>query len=129
MKSVTEPYKLSKGLHLFVDWRHVQAGYVQWVSKENKPLSLWGDEEDVGPIDAYPALKDVPKGIRIVAQKAQKSEPFLIRTMPWEHMFFIAHLYMMKGAIGFGMRLSPLSVPMYCVMQSQKMESCGINRP
>lgn len=58
---------------------------VQWVSKDNVPLSVWGME---GPTDAYPAPKDVPKGIRIVAQKAQKSDPFLTRTESWEYMLY-----------------------------------------
>jgi len=82
---VVEPYRLPKGPNLFVDWRYVRAGAVQWVSKDNTPLSLWGVEGQAG---TRPSPMDVPKGIRIVVQKAQKSEPFLTRNKPWEHMLY-----------------------------------------
>jgi len=83
-----EPYKLSEGPHFFVDWRYVQAGAVGWVSKDGRPIGLWGPEGVVGPVDAQPAPRSVPRGIRLVAQKAQKSEPFLTWTKPWERMIF-----------------------------------------
>lgn len=85
MASLVEPYALSQGPHLFVDWRHIHPGAVQWVSKEGVPLSLWGRER---PAEAYPAPREVPRGIGIVVQKAQKSGPFLSRTEPWEHMLY-----------------------------------------
>jgi len=71
------PLKLPEGPHLLLDWRFINPGRVLWVSREdNKPLPLNAWHVD-GFIEAICGdTKDIPQGIRIVAQKAQKSEPF-----------------------------------------------------
>lgn len=77
--------KLSPGPHLFTDWRYVLAGDVwggfHWASKETDevlPVRVRdADGQFVdGPVDARMVPEDVPRGIRIVAQKARKGEPF-----------------------------------------------------
>lgn len=94
---MNEPYKLSDGPHLFVDWRYIQAGTVRWVSKNGHPIDLWGPEGVVGPIHADPVPYNVPRGIRLIAQKAEKTEPFLKPTKPWERMIICYSTIIYEG--------------------------------
>ena len=76
--------KLSSGPHLFTDWRFVLSGELgligpYWASEDNQAIPLRVSKIDAwkdGPIDARYIPQDVPQGIRIVAQKAEKGEPF-----------------------------------------------------
>ena len=75
---------LSSGPHLFLDWRFVLPGELgligpYWAARDGTPIPLrvrdapeWKDR----PIDASYAPTDVPQGIRIAAQPAEKGEPF-----------------------------------------------------
>ena len=75
---------LGRGPHLFLDWRFVLPGELgligpYWASEEGEPIPLrlwkmdaWKDR----PVDARYVPQDVPRGIRIVAQPAEKGEPF-----------------------------------------------------
>ena len=81
-----EPYRLSPGPHLFADWHLVKAGHIRWTTATGDPATLWATEgfEDT----AQPKPAEVPSGVRLRAQPAQKSAPFLECTEPWEHMIF-----------------------------------------
>ncbi len=76
--------QLSPGPHLFLDWRFVLSGELgligpYWASEEGQPIPLrvWEvDEWKDRPIEARYVPQDVPQGIRIVAQKGDKEEPF-----------------------------------------------------
>ena len=77
--------KLQKGPHLFTDWRYILAGDVwggfHWASRETDeviPVKVKDSHGDftTGPIEAKMVSDDLPQGIRIIAQKACKSEPF-----------------------------------------------------
>ena len=76
--------RLSSGPHLMLDWRFVLPGelgligpYWATAEQERLPLRLWKDDAlKDRPIDALYVPQDVPQGIRIVAQKATRSEPF-----------------------------------------------------
>ncbi len=75
---------LSDGPHLFLDWRFVLPGELgligpYWAARDGSPIPLrvrdaqeWKDR----PIDASYVPTDVPQGIRIAAQPAEKGEPF-----------------------------------------------------
>ncbi|MGQ9553533.1 MAG: hypothetical protein ACUVWR_05420 [Anaerolineae bacterium] len=81
-----EPYKIGKRPQLFTDWHLLQAGMVRWPGEGGKAPSLWATEMPWG--EATPVPDEVPSGLRLRAQKAEKSAPFLSCTEPWEHMIF-----------------------------------------
>ena len=76
--------ELGAGPHLFLDWRFVLPGELglmgpYWATEEGwrLPLRLWKSEEwKDRPFIARYVPQDMPQGIRIAAQKAEKSEPF-----------------------------------------------------
>ena len=89
--------RLSPGPHLFVDWRLVKAGGVHWASKdtgERLPLQVRDSEGRYTEehIDAKMVPGDLPRGIRIVAEKARKTEPFPIAALP-RHIIYAGGLY------------------------------------
>ena len=72
LTAITGPYELFPGPHLFTDWRFIDAGLPSYVDKEGKAVPLKGDEQ-LRP--AWWRGINVPRGIRIVAEKPVKSEP------------------------------------------------------
>ncbi len=76
--------RLSDGPHLFLDWRFVLPGEIgligpHWAASDGRAIPLrvsdapeWKSRE----IDATYVPDDVPQGIRIAAQPAEKSSPF-----------------------------------------------------
>lgn len=80
----TANLELATGPHLFLDWRFVMPGELgligpYWAAEDGQPmpLRLWGMEEwKDRPVDARYVPQDVPQGVRIVAQPAEKGEPF-----------------------------------------------------
>ncbi len=89
--------RLPPGPHLFVDWRMVKAGGFHWASKETGerlPLQVRDSRGRYTQenIDARMVPGDVPRGIRIVAQQARKSEPFPIAALP-RHIIYEDGLY------------------------------------
>ena len=75
---------LSAGPHLFLDWRFVLPGELgligpYWAAEDGREIPLrvaHTDEWKDRPIDARYIPQDVPQGIRIVAQSAEKGDPF-----------------------------------------------------
>ncbi len=76
--------ELEPGPHLFLDWRFVLPGELGLIgsywgteAEDPIPLRLWNNDEwKDRPVEAHYVPRDVPQGIRIVAQMAEKSEPF-----------------------------------------------------
>ena len=82
VEGLAKEFRVSPGPHLFIDWRFVQAGLPGWLSRDGEPYGLGAPDD--GPIDAtagrdrrtYAGPQDVPEGVRLVAQVADKSDPF-----------------------------------------------------
>ena len=71
LTAITGPYELFPGPHLFTDWRFIDAGLPSYVDEEGKTVSLKGD----GRLrQVWHRGINVPRGIRIVAEKPIKSE-------------------------------------------------------
>ena len=67
-----QPYQLSKGPHLFTDWRYVDPGRLHWMSSQGEALPLRG----AGPfVEAEASHRGMAQGVVIRAQPAQISEP------------------------------------------------------
>ena len=67
--------------YLFTDQRLIDPGDLRWLSPEGKPLPVAGPPEPM--TDAYADWGSVPRGVRLVAQRAVKMEP-----LPKEHSVF-----------------------------------------
>ena len=67
---------LSKGPQLFVDYRFIQPGMLHWVDQTSGEIYPLNCKDEEGTINARAVPVDIPQGVRIVAQKAVKSDPF-----------------------------------------------------
>jgi hypothetical protein len=70
--AITGPYELSSGLHLFTDWRFIDAGAPSYVDDNGKAVSVKGDGE-LRHVN-YRGI-NTPRGIKIVSEKPAKSDP------------------------------------------------------
>ena len=84
------PFDVAAGYHPFVDYRYVYAGRVRWLGAGGRSLSTNPHgggrlEEGVDDPDAIrPGHWAVPHGIELRAQPAERSEPILTPSAPWE---------------------------------------------
>jgi hypothetical protein len=68
------PYTLPSDIVYFHDWRYVYTGNFGWHGPDGKPPALIGTEP-VPPVRMI--YQDMPLGIRLAAQPAQKTEPVI----------------------------------------------------
>ncbi len=68
------PYTLPSNIVYFHDWRYVNTGDFAWVGPNGEQIPIWGTEP-VPPMRLE--YRDMPVGIRLIAQPAQKTEPVL----------------------------------------------------
>ena len=59
---------------LFLDWRHISCGFLDWVSPDGEKFAMGNPPGD--PVEMHAAPVRVPHGIRLAAQPAQKTEPY-----------------------------------------------------
>ena len=71
LTAITGPYELFPGPHLFTDWRFIDAGLLSYIDEGGNTIPLKGDGQ-LRP--AWWRGINVPRGIRIVAEKPIKSE-------------------------------------------------------
>lgn len=103
-----EPYKLDPGPHLFIDWRYVYPGQVQYTMPEGNEVGHVGTgvtKEDILKVRATP--RHVPFGIRLEAQPAESIGPVLKLDKPWEYL--VAYVNVIK--IGDEFRLYYEAIP------------------
>ena len=78
-----EPYGLAGRRIIFTDWRFVRQGALRWYDKgDGALLSAWRSTR--GPWDAGFRMEEEPRGIRLVAQAAQRLGPLMKAEHPWE---------------------------------------------
>ncbi|CAG0943466.1 hypothetical protein ANRL1_01353 [Anaerolineae bacterium] len=80
-----------RGSQLFVDWRYVDAGEVDWTSN-TAPVNQWKGQP---PADIR-GVATGPSGIRLQTQKAETVGPILLMDRPWEmqyNMYFANAMY------------------------------------
>ena len=84
-RSVGEPYALAGRRMVFTSWYHVRPGQIDWTDTDGR--SVYGDGEvKAGPGDARFHNHLAPRGVRLVAQPAQRIGPVITRERPWEKM-------------------------------------------
>ncbi len=103
-----EPYKLGSGPHLFIDWRYVYSGQIQYNIPDGTEVGhvAAGLSEDIIP-KVRTTPKHVPFGIRIEAQPAESIGPVLPIDKPWEYL--IAYVNVIK--VGDELRMYYEAIP------------------
>jgi hypothetical protein len=84
-QSVGEPYALAGKRMVFTNWFYIRPGQVDWKDASGKSV-YQSSEVEAGPGDAKLEVYLAPRGIRLVAQRAQRGDPIIQRAMPWEKM-------------------------------------------
>src|SRR5215208_5854782 len=95
-RSVGEPYALAGKRMVFTNWYYIRPGQIDWKDASGK--SVYGDDKiAAGPNDAHFENYLAPRGIRLVAQKAQRGEPIVRREKPWETMAISGNTLIREG--------------------------------
>lgn len=83
-KELGEPYTLAGNRLVFTTWIHVRPGEFDWRDRNNK--SVFASKVDkIGPFEARFKPTDVPWGIRLEAEPAQRVGPIITGgKRPWE---------------------------------------------
>ncbi|HEV2294767.1 MAG TPA: hypothetical protein VGR35_13010 [Tepidisphaeraceae bacterium] len=88
-----EVYRLDPGPHLFIDWRYVYPGQVQYSMPDGTGVghsSPQLTEEDIPRVRSQP--HQVPFGVRLEAQPAESIGPVLKLDKPWEYLVAYANV-------------------------------------
>ena len=76
------PFEVAAGYHPIMDYRYVHAGQPRWVGADGVPIHYW---ETADPDEIRAAHANVPRGIELRSQPAERSDSILTCTEPWEH--------------------------------------------
>src|SRR5688500_576595 len=74
-RSVGEPYALAGKRMVFTNWYYIRPGQIDWVDDNGK--SIYGGDTKAGPDDVHFRNYLAPRGIRLVAQPAQRIGPII----------------------------------------------------
>ena len=78
-----EPYKLYGSRLVFTNWQFVYPGSFNWVDDQGNGVAA-NRSADVGDWGAHFRTSDTPRGIQIVAQKAERRANVIPKERPWE---------------------------------------------
>lgn len=85
LRNCKPPFELPSRIAYFHDWRYIQHGHVGWSAQDGSRVPMW-TTEPVPPMRYDPRF--LPVGIRLRAQPARKTEPFLVPQMTDEIYLF-----------------------------------------
>lgn len=85
-RTVGEPYGLAGKRMVFTNWFYVRPGQMDW--KDDKGESVYSGKMAAGPWDVKFDSYEMPRGIRLAVQPAERGEPILKSEKPWEAMGF-----------------------------------------
>ena len=88
------PYRFDSGPYLFTDWRYVVPGTIVYRSSTGEELALKGSGSIEG-ITTSPV--QVPSGVHLEAQRAEKIGPLILNDKPWEHQIAHSSLHYLDG--------------------------------
>jgi hypothetical protein len=78
----TERYILLGKRMVFTNWYFVRQGNFTWLDKDGK--SVFFSKQALGPWDARFQERALPRGVKLVAQAAQRIGPTIAPERPWE---------------------------------------------
>jgi hypothetical protein len=80
-----EPYLLSGNRLVFTNWSYIRLGSLDWQDQNGKSVYA-NTKAQLGPFDATFVTQDIPHGIRLFVEPAQRVGPIIAREKPWEKM-------------------------------------------
>lgn len=78
-----EPYQLYGHRIVFTNWQYVYPGSFNWVDDQGQGVAA-NRSANIGDWGAHFRTSDTPRGIRIVAQPAERRHDIIPRERPWE---------------------------------------------
>ena len=78
-----EPYKMYGRRIVFTNWKFVYPGSFNWVDDEGNGVAA-NRSVNIGDWGAHFRTSDTPRGIRIVAQRAERRRDMIPKECPWE---------------------------------------------
>lgn len=115
-----DPYDLSGKRIVFCNWYYVRPGFFTWKDATGKNVSS-SQDPTIGPWDAQLELQDVPQGIRIAVQQAQRSGPIIPPEEPWERQGLVKGIALLheEGKFRLWAKCTPAGgKPMPCIYES-----------
>ena len=92
-----EPYELAGKRMVFTSWYYVRPGGYAWVDAEGNNVSARRDLK-IGPWGPrFQRADDAPWGIRLVAEKPERSGPIISAERPWEEMGLSVRCILKEG--------------------------------
>jgi len=88
-----EPYDLAGNRLVFLNWHYIRTGSFAWRDEAGKSV---GVGEAVAPEAAFFTANDQPRGIRLVAQPAQRMGPLFEAERDWEEGAGVAITTLLK---------------------------------
>ena len=84
-RPASEPYQLAGNRLVFTNWHFVRTGQLDWKDSEGKSVYASGSAA-LTPEEVHFDYYDLPVGIRLTAQPAERSGPIIPRDRPWDAM-------------------------------------------
>jgi hypothetical protein len=78
-----EPYKMYGSRIIFTNWQYVRPANFNWVDDRGKGVAA-DKNANIGDWGAHFRTSDVPRGIRIAAQPAERRGDIIRKEKPWE---------------------------------------------
>lgn len=91
-----EPYALAGKRLVFTNWHYVRPASFSWMDARGNNVTVGGSE---GPWGATMKRYNEPRGIRIVAQPAERIGPLLEADRPWENAGVSIHTMIHDGGL------------------------------
>jgi len=113
-----EPYDLAGKRLVFTNWLYVRT-YLDW-GYEKEGIGAVGKSESLGPWEADLKVSDLPSGIRLVAQPAERLGPLLKPERMWEQRGIAITTVIEEGGVyrGWGNGRSEVNQKYNCYFES-----------
>jgi len=77
-----EPYRLAGNRIVFTNWMYLRPGKHNWVDDDGNVVTA--SQSPIGDTGTQLRTYDMPRGLRLVAQPAQRRGPLFAERQPWE---------------------------------------------
>jgi hypothetical protein len=105
-KELGEPYQLAGKKLMFTNWHYIRPGEFGWYDQAGKNVTVVGS---VPLTEARMRHRDLPYGIRLVAQAAERVGPLVQPETPWEEGAGVAFTTIIKDSGMYRAWLAPFT--------------------
>lgn len=78
-----EPYRMYGRRLVFTNWQYVRPGSFNWVDEQGNGVAA-NRQANIGDWGAHFVTSDVPRGVRIAVQRAERRGDIIQKARPWE---------------------------------------------